>query len=172
LIETGRTAFTRSRSVLNMLATAHTSPDYAPPRRRRSTDVGDIVATATVALHEIATAEPALHLDDVARWCAAYGGVDPRLERAALTHALELVNIDVLIADLVVSLRGRLIAAGELLPALVECGGVPLVLAAVGLDDVDPPAEALSRAVPPRIARFYWQRLRAFVSWSASCAWT
>jgi hypothetical protein len=59
-----------------------------------------------------------------------------------------------------------------MLPALVARGGVARVLASVGLDDVEPSPDAMSRTLSPRIARFYWQRLRGYVSWSASCAWT
>lgn len=137
---------------------------------RHLTEIGEIVATATVALRRAAT-DPTLPLEEVARWCAEVGGVDPHLERAALVQALALVSIDALIADLSVTLRTRLLAAGPLLPSLVARGGVPRVLASLGLDDLDPSPGALLRPVPPRIARFYWQRLRAYVSWSAACGW-
>jgi hypothetical protein len=76
-----------------------------------------------------------------------------------------------LIADLAQSMRARLCAAGALLPHVIASGGLPYLLVLVGLDDVDPPAEAIKRPLPPRIARFYWQRLRAFVAWSASSSW-
>jgi hypothetical protein len=132
--------------------------------------VAAIIAMATAALREAATAR-APSLEDVARWCAEIGGVDPHLERAALHHARRLVDTDVLVADLGATLRARLAAAGPALPALIARGGIPRVLGNLGLDDVDPPAGAMTRAVPPRIARFYWQRLRAYVSWTASCAW-
>jgi hypothetical protein len=155
-----------------MFATAQVSSSPFVSPRRRPSEVADILATVTMALHDVVTAESMLAPDDVARWCAAFGGVDPRLERAALVHAMGLVSIDVLIADIVACLRGRLTAAGSLLPALIECGGVPLVLATLGIEDAEPPAEALCRTVPARVARFYWQRLRAYVSWSASCAVT
>jgi len=52
----------------------------------------------------------------------------------------------------------------------VARGGVPRVLATLGLDDVEAPEDGLRRLMPPRIGRFYWQRMRAFVAWSASCA--
>jgi hypothetical protein len=134
-------------------------------------DLAAIVATATTALREAARLD-ALHLEDVARWCAEVGGVDPQLERAALIQALALVHAEVLVADVAATLQARLVAAGPLLPVLVARGGVARVLTSLGLDDVEPAPRALRRAVPPRVARFYWQRLRAFVSWSASCAWS
>jgi hypothetical protein len=149
---------------------ASTLPSLTPLRRPPS-EVGEIVAAVTAALHEAAAIET-LEIDDVARWCAAFGGVDPRLERAALLHAFALVSLDVLVADLAATLRARLLAAGPHLTSLIASGGVPLVLASLGLDDVEPPAEAMQRPVPARIARFYWQRLRAFVAWSTSCAWS
>jgi hypothetical protein len=136
-----------------------------------SMPVTQIVATATAALRDAASAE-SLDLEDVARWCAEVGGVDPLLERAALAQAFALVSVDALVADVAATLRARLVAAGPMLPALVARGGVARVLASVGLDDVEPGPDALSKAMPPRIARFYWQRLRGYVSWSASCAWT
>lgn len=137
---------------------------------RHLTEIAEIVAAATNALGR-AGADRALPLEEVARWCAEVGGVDPHLERAALIQAFALVSVDALIADLAVTLRTRLLAAGPLLPSLVARGGVPRVLASLGLDDLDPPPDALLRPVPPRIARFYWQRLRAYVSWSAACGW-
>lgn len=109
-------------------------------------------------------------LEEVARWCVELGGVDPRLELAALRHALGVVAIDALCADVVASLRARLVAAGELLPVLIARGGVPRMLTTLGLDDVEPPPQAITQLLPPRIARFYWQRLRAYVAWSAACA--
>jgi hypothetical protein len=27
------------------------------------------------------------------------------------------------------------------------------------------------RELPPKVARFYWHRLRAYVAWAAACAW-
>jgi hypothetical protein len=140
------------------------------PRRRLVDDLAEIIATATRIVGAAANAR-SLPLDDVARWCAEVGGVDPRLELAALRHAREVVAIDALVDDIVGALRGRLVAAGELLPVLVARGGVPRVLATLGLDDVEPPPEAIAKLMPPRIARFYWQRLRAYVAWSASCDW-
>jgi len=152
-----------------MFATAQAAE--SPYARVRPSETSEIVARAIEALREVVTVEP-LALDDVARWCAAFGGVDPRLERAALAHALTLVSIDVLVEDLADSLRARLLAAGPLLPALIASGGVPLVLSTLGLDDVEPPPHALARAVPPRVARFYWQRLRAFATWTVSFTWS
>jgi hypothetical protein len=133
-------------------------------------DVSRIVTTATEVLRESASSTPLL--EDVARWCVEVGGVDPHLERAALLHALALVSVDVVIADVAATLRVRLLAAGPLLPELIARGGVPRLLASLGLDDVDPAPGALRRPMSPRVARFYWQRLRAYVSWSASCAWS
>ena len=146
-----------------MLATA--ARHVRPPD-----DVSEIVATATAMLRDVAGPKPLL--EDVARWCAEVGGVDPHLERAALLHALALVSVDAVIADVAATLRARLISAGPLLPELIARGGVPRVLASLGLDDVDPVPGALRRPLTPRVARFYWQRLRAYVSWSASCAWS
>jgi hypothetical protein len=143
-------------------------PALAYPRRPR-VDLADITATAAALVGEAARARIAL--DVVARWCAEVGGVDPRLELAALRHATEVIAIDLLAADVVLALRLRLAAAGELFPTLVAHGGIPRVLATLGLDDVDPPDGALHRALAPRIARFYWQRLRAFVAWRAACRW-
>jgi hypothetical protein len=127
------------------------------------------VATATRLVGEASRAR--MGLEEVARWCAEVGGVDPRLELAALRHATAVIALDLLAADVVASLRSRLLAAGELLPALVARGGISRVLATLGLDDVDPPAGAFARALAPRIARFYWQRLRAYLAWSAACSW-
>jgi hypothetical protein len=146
-----------------MLATA------ARPTRPPD-DISEIVAAATAMLRDAAAPKPLL--EDVARWCAEVGGVDPHLERAALLHALALVSVDAVIADVAATLRARLVAAGPLLPDLIARGGVPRVLASLGLDDVDPVPGALRRPLTPRVARFYWQRLRAYVSWSASCAWS
>jgi hypothetical protein len=140
------------------------------PRRRLVDELAEIIATATQIVGAAARAR-SLPLDDVARWCAEVGGVDPRLELAALRHAREVIAIDALIDDIVGALRGRLLAAGELLPVMVARGGVPRVLATLGLDDVEPPVDAIGKLMPPRIARFYWQRLRAYVAWSASCNW-
>jgi hypothetical protein len=140
--------------------------------RPRPAAIADIVATAMIALREAAVIEDDFPLEEVARWCAEVGGVDPRLERAALLHGLALISMDAVVADVAASLRGRLVAAGPLLPALVACNGVPWVLASLGLDEVDPPPEAVNRPVPPRIARFYWRRMRAYIAWSASTAWT
>jgi hypothetical protein len=140
------------------------------PRRRAPVDLGEILATASAAIADAAQPR-GVALEEVARWCAEMGGVDPRLELAALRHALDVVAIERLRADVLASLRARLIAAGDLLPVLVARGGVPRVLATLGLDDVEPPADGLTRLMPPRIGRFYWQRLRAFVAWSAACAW-
>ncbi len=139
--------------------------------RRVVAEIGAILAAATAELRAAAR-DRTLALEDVARWCAEVGGVDPCLERAALAHAFALIDVDALIADITATLRVRLVAAGPLLPSLVGRGGVPRVLTSIGLDDVDPPATALRRQVSPRIARFYWQRLRSFVAWSASCAWS
>jgi hypothetical protein len=144
----------------------------APSRPVRPADeIAEIVATATTALREAASPRT-LVLEDIARWCAEVGGVDPHLERAALVHALALISVDAVIADVAATLRARLIAAGPLLPELIARGGIPRVLTSLGLDDVDPQPGALRRELSPRIARFYWQRLRAYLSWSASCAWS
>lgn len=138
--------------------------------RRGAIEIGALLGTASTLIREAAHRQ-GLGLEDVAGWCAEVGGVDPRLEFAALRHARRVVATDALIADLIAHVRARLMAAGELLPALVARGGVPRVIAMLGLDDVDPPPDAITAAMPPRIARFYWQRLRAFVAWSAACAW-
>ena len=138
--------------------------------RRPPEDISEIVATATTMLRDAVAPKPLLA--DVTRWCAEVGGVDPHLERAALLHALVLVSVDAVIADVAATLRARLISAGPALPELIARGGVPRVLASLGLDDVDPVPGALRRPLTPRIARFYWQRLRAYLSWSASCAWS
>src|SRR5687767_11286287 len=132
--------------------------------------LAEIVDTATTALREAAMSETP-PIEDVARWCAEFGGVDPHLERAALVHARRVVSVEAVVADVAATLRQRLAAAGPFLPALVERGGVARVLASLGLDDVEPGPDAMSRPVPPRVARFYWQRLRGFVSWQVSCAW-
>lgn len=144
---------------------------YASPRPvsvPRPPEIAEIVAGATLALRDRDTVDLTFPLEDVARWCAEAGGVDPRLERAALLHGLALISIEAVIDDVAASLRERLIAAGPLLPALIACNGVPWVLASLGLDEVEPPPDAVARPVPPRIARFYWRRLRAYVAWSAS----
>lgn len=154
------------------IAARSDEPPLQRPRlepRRRLDDVTDIVEVATRALRA-AAADP-MSLEDVARFCAEVGGVDPRLERAALLHAATLISREALVADLAAAMRARLLAAGPLLPTLVARGGLPRVLASLGLEDVDPPEAALSRTLQPRIARFYWQRLRAYVAWSAACAW-
>jgi hypothetical protein len=136
--------------------------------RRRLDDIADLVDATTHALR--AAADDPMSLEDVARFCTEVGGVDPRLERAALLHAHALIDRDALVADLADSLRARLLAAGALLPTLIARGGLPRVLASLGLEDVDPPDAAIQRALQPRIARFYWQRLRAYVAWAAACA--
>ena len=142
-------------------------PVPAPPR---PADIAEIVAAATLALRDTSTVDTTFPLEDVARWCAEVGGVDPRLERAALLHGLALISMEAVIDDVVESLRERLVAAGPLLPALIACNGVPWVLASLGLDEVEPPPEAMARPVPRRIARFYWRRMRAYLAWSASSA--
>jgi len=160
-----------------MLVTSQRAEDPQPVtsapsgNARRHDAVGEIIAAAVIALREAAQPDT-LELEDVARWCAEVGGVDPRIERAALMQALAIVHVEALVADVAATLRARLLAAGPYLPALVARGGVPRVLATLGLDDVDPIPGGLSRAMPPRIARLYWQRLRAYVAWSASCAWS
>ncbi|HTJ42247.1 MAG TPA: hypothetical protein VL463_09155 [Kofleriaceae bacterium] len=133
--------------------------------------MSQLVAAATMALRDAAAHRDLLAYQDVAKWCAVVGGVDARLERAALTHAIELVDPDILITDLAQAMRARLCAAGPLLPQVIASGGLPYLLVLVGLDDVEPPAGAIRRPLPPRVARFYWQRLRAFVAWSASTSW-
>lgn len=151
-------------------ALAYATP-LARPRDRAPVDLAQILATAAAAIADAAQPR-GVSLEEVARWCAEVGGVDPRLELAALRHAHEIVVLETLRAEVLASLRARLLAAGELLPVLVARGGVPRVLATLGLDDVEPPPDGLTRLMPPRIARFYWQRLRAYVAWSASCAWS
>lgn len=156
-------------------ATAFPASDVRPlslaRRHRAQADLAAIVAAVSAAVAD-ATRARTIALEDVARWCAEVGGVDPRLELAALRHALEIVVLDAICADVVASLRARLVAAGDLLPTLVARGGVPRVLTTLGLDDVEPPEGAITRLMPPRIARFYWQRLRAYVAWSAAVALT
>src|SRR5687768_7605663 len=102
-----------------------------PPRARA--DLSEIVATASALVIE-AVRTPIVSLEEVARWCAEVGGVDPRLELAALRHATGVIALDLLAADVIASLRARLLAAGELLPGLVARGGIPRVLATLGLD--------------------------------------
>jgi hypothetical protein len=142
----------------------------AIPVARAPVDLIEVLATAATLVAEAAAAR-VYPLEDVARWCAEIGGVDPRLEQAALYHARSIVRGDVLIDEVLVSLRARLGVAGELFPVLVARGGVPRVLATLGLDDVDPPDRGLVRALPVKVARFYWQRMRGYVTWSAACAW-
>jgi len=154
-----------------MYASPRTAPVRARPTRPVA-EISEIIASATLALREAARLETEPTLEEVARWCAEVGGVDPRLERAALLHAIAMISPDALIEDVAATLRARLIAAGPLLPALIACGGIPWVLASLGLDEAEPPPEALSRRVPPRVARFYWRRLRAYVAWSASANWS
>jgi hypothetical protein len=145
-------------------------PRALPLRPRRAhVDLTEIYAAVTAAVAE-ATRPRGLGLEEVAHWCAEVGGVDPRLELAALRHALEIIALDALRADVMASLRARMAAAGDLLPVLIARGGVPRVLATLGLDDVEPPEGAITVLLPPRIARFYWQRLRAYVAWCAACA--
>jgi hypothetical protein len=144
-------------------------PALAHQIPRAHAELADIVATAGLLVRRAARAR--IVLEDVARWCAEVGGVDPRLELAALRHATEVVAIELVVEDLILELRTRLYAAGDLMPALIARGGISRVLATLGLDDVDPPAGAVARAMQPRIARFYWQRLRAYLAWSAACAW-
>lgn len=137
----------------------------ARPRR-----ISELIATAAIAIREAAAPDTA-NLDDVALWCAEFGAVDPRLQVAALRQAFDVVGKDALIADLIASLRVRLLVAGPYLATLSARGDLPRLLVALGLDDAAPPDGALSRHLPPRIARFYWQRLRAFVAWTAARAW-
>lgn len=152
------------------LAVIHPAVHPVGLGRRSPAELSEIIATAAGTVRDAAHPST-LVLEEVARWCVEVGGVDPRLELAALRHAREVIAIDALVDDVIATLRARLIAAGDLFPTLVARGGIPRVLAALGLDDVDPPPHATLRPLPPRIARFYWQRLRAFVAWSAACAW-
>src|SRR5688572_18812335 len=55
------------------------TPLDARPRRRAPVDLGEILATASAAIAD-ATQPRGLSLEEVARWCAEVGGVDPRLE--------------------------------------------------------------------------------------------
>ncbi len=137
------------------------------PRPRR---ISELLVTAAAAIREAATPSTA-NLDDVALWCAEFGGVDPRLQLAALRQAFEVVTREALVADLIASLRTRMLVAGPHLAIIAARGDLPRLLVALGLDDTLPPDGALIRALPPRIARFYWQRLRAFVTWTAARAW-
>ena len=139
---------------------------YAPPRPR----VSELIATAADAIREAASTD-ASSLEEVALWCAEFGAVDPRLQLAALRQAQGVIARDALIADLVAGLRVRLMVAGPHLAVIMARGDLPRLLVALGLDDVSPPPEALLRTLPPRVARFYWQRLRAFVAWTAARAW-
>ena len=137
------------------------------PRPRR---IADLLATAAIAIRD-AAAPDAATLDDVALWCAELGALDPRLQLAALRQAHEVVVRDALIADLIAGLRVRLLLAGPHLVTIAARGDLPRLLVALGLDDVSPPDAALARPLPARIARFYWQRLRAYVAWTAARAW-
>ena len=137
----------------------------ARPRR-----IADLLATAAIAIRE-ASAPAAANLEDVALWCAELGALDPRLQLAALRQAYEIVERDALVADLIAALRVRLLLAGPHLPTIAARGDLPRLLVALGLDDVVPPDTALARRLPARVARFYWQRLRAYVTWSAARAW-
>jgi hypothetical protein len=141
-------------------------PSVAP----RPLRISELIATAAIAIRE-ASAPHTANLDDVALWCAEFGAVDPRLQLAALRQAFEVVGREALVADLIASLRARLLVAGPYLATLAARGDLPRLLVALGLDDALPPDGALSRHLPPRIARFYWQRLRAFVAWTAARAW-
>ncbi|HTJ46502.1 MAG TPA: hypothetical protein VL463_30560 [Kofleriaceae bacterium] len=131
----------------------------------------ELIASAAIAIRA-AAAPHAASFEDVALWCAEFGAVDPRLQVAALRQAYEVVVREALIADLIASLRARLLVAGPYLAVLSSRGDLPRLLVALGLDDAAPPDGALARALPPRIARFYWQRLRAFVAWTAARNWT
>ena len=140
---------------------------YAAPRPR----ISELIASASDAIRDAASSDAA-SLDEVALWCAEFGAVDPRLQLAALRQAQGVIARDALIADLIAGLRVRLLVAAPHLPTIAARGDLPRLLVALGLDDVSPPPEAMVRALPPRVARFYWQRLRAFVAWTAARAWT
>jgi hypothetical protein len=143
----------------------------APSRRGGAVPrVPEILATAASLVHDAARPSAA-GLEEVGLWCAEFGGVDPRLQHAALRQAFEVVVTDVLVADVLIALRARLAFAGPRLPTLAARGDIPRVLTALGLDDAPPPEGALTRTLPPRVARFYWTRLRAFVTWSAARDW-
>jgi len=160
----------RQHAALAYAPRPSTAPHPVPLRSRRGrVDLAEITAAVAAAVAE-ATRPRGISLPEVAHWCAEVGGVDPRLEHAALRHALGVIALDALRADLLAALRARMALAGDLLPVLIARGGVPRVLATLGLDDVEPPDGAITRGMPPRIARFYWQRLRAYVAWSAACA--
>ena len=140
-------------------------PVYAPRPR-----IADLIATASDAIRDAASSDAA-RLEEVALWCAEFGAIDPRLQLAALRQAQGVIARDALIADLIAGLRVRLMVAAPHLAVIAARGDLPRLLVALGLDDVTPPPEALVRTLPPRVARFYWQRLRAFVAWTAARAW-
>jgi len=136
----------------------------------RSPRVSELLVGAAAAVRE-AAAPDAANLDDIALWCAELGAIDARLQLAALRQAYEVIARDRLIEDLLAALRLRMQIAGPYLATLRERGELPRLLVAVGLDDVSPPDGAVRRPLPPRVARFYWQRLRAFVAWTAARSW-
>ena len=140
---------------------------YAPPRPR----ISELIANASDAIRDAASTG-AESLEEVALWCAEFGAVDPRLQLAALRQAQGVIEREALVADLVAGLRMRMLVAGPHLAVIMARGDLPRLLVALGLDDVTPPPEAMMRTLPPRIARFYWQRLRAFVAWTAARNWS
>jgi hypothetical protein len=142
----------------------------APPRPVTTTARVELVLSAAIAIRQAAQPH-ALAFDTITHWCAERGGPDPRLEQAALRHGFAVVDLARVVDDVTDALRARLAAAAPLLGALAAAGELPRLLAAIGHDDVQPPADALVRALPPRIARFYWQRVRAYVAWAAARNW-
>jgi hypothetical protein len=140
--------------------------EVAPARPR----ISELLVSAAVAVREAATPRAAA-FEDVAMWSAEFGGVDPRLQLAALRQAFAVIDRDVLVTEVIASLRVRMQVAGAHLVTIAARGDLPRLLVALGLDDVPPPEGALRHRLPPRIARFYWQRLRAYVTWIAARNW-
>ncbi len=132
--------------------------------------ISALLVSAADAVRGAATVRAA-NLDDIARWCAAFDGGDPRLQHAALRQAIEVIAADALVADLLAALRVRLQVAGAHLATIAARGELPRLLVEIGLDDAAPPEGALARRLPPRIARFYWRRWRAYVAWIAARDW-
>ena len=142
----------------------------APSRVVSTVSRVELVLSATIAIRQAAQVHT-LSLDTITHWCAERGGPDPRLEQAALRHGFAVVELGRVVDDITDALRARLAAAAPLVSALLASGELPRLLAAIGHDDVMPPPDALLRTLPPRIARFYWQRVRAYVAWAAARSW-
>lgn len=141
------------------------SVDAAPALGPR---ISQRLGSAAEAVRAAATAPD---LDDVARWCAAFDGGDPRLQLAALREARDVIIVDALVTDVIAALRARLQVAGPHLATIAARGDLPRLLIEVGLDDATPPDHALVRRLPPRLARHYWRRWRAYVAWIAARNW-